>query len=56
MEGLRSLEADLSACRGLVATEAQRVTDEANAAARKQLAELNVKEEAIYKRGGELLG
>jgi hypothetical protein len=56
VDGLRSLEADLSACRGLVATEAQRVTDEANAAARKQLAELNVKEEAIYKRGGELLG
>jgi hypothetical protein len=56
VDGLRSLEADLSACRGLVAIEAQRVTDEETAEARELLQGLHVKQEAIYQRAGELLG
>jgi len=54
LDGLRSLEADLSACRGVLAIEAQRVTEEATAEARAQLAKLHDQEEAVWKRGSEL--
>jgi hypothetical protein len=54
LDGLRALEADLSACRGVLAIEAQRVTEEATAEARAQLAKLHDQEEAVWKRGSEL--
>jgi hypothetical protein len=54
VEGLRSLEADLSACRGVLAIEAQRVTEEETAEARKQLELLHQQEVAVWKRGSEL--
>jgi hypothetical protein len=54
VDGLRALEADLSACRGVLAIEAQRVTEEATAEARAQLAKLHDQEEAVWKRGSEL--
>lgn len=56
LDGLRALEADLSACRGVIAIEAQRVTDEATAEARDQTAELHAKEEAIWRQAAELFG
>jgi hypothetical protein len=56
LDGLRALEADLSACRGVIAIEAQRVTEEATAEARAQLEQMHVKEEKTYQRAGELLG
>jgi hypothetical protein len=54
LDGLRALEADLSACRGVLAIEAQRVTEEATAEARAQLADLHDQEEAVWRRGSEL--
>jgi hypothetical protein len=54
LDGLRALESDLSACRGVLAVEAQRVTEERNAVARAQLEQLNERELAVWKRGSEL--
>ncbi len=56
LDGLRALEADLSACRGVIVIEAQRVTEEATAEARKQLEQLNAREETVWQRAGELFG
>jgi hypothetical protein len=56
LDGLRSLEADLSACRGVLAIEAQRVSEQATAKAREQLELLHEQEEAVYRRAGELFG
>jgi hypothetical protein len=56
LDGLRTLEADLSACRGVIATEAARVHEEEKAAAREQTRELHAKEEAIWKQAGDLFG
>jgi hypothetical protein len=56
LDGLRALEADLSACRGVLAIEAQRVTDEATAEARKQLELLHKQEEGVWTKAGELFG
>jgi hypothetical protein len=56
LDGLRALEADLSACRGVLAIEAQRVTEEATAEARAQLAKLHDQEEAVWADAGKLLG
>jgi hypothetical protein len=50
------LEADLAACRGVLAIEAQRVTAEAEVEARDQLANMHVREEAVWQRAGELFG
>jgi hypothetical protein len=55
VDGLRTLEADLSACRGVLAIEAQRVAEEETAAAREQTEELHAKEEAIWKEAGSLI-
>jgi hypothetical protein len=54
LDGLRSLEADLSACRGLVATEAARVHEEETAEARKQLELLQEQEKDVWTKAGEL--
>lgn len=56
VDGLRALEADLSACRGVIAIEAQRVTEEEKAAAREQTRDLHAKEEATWKQAGDLFG
>jgi hypothetical protein len=56
LDRLRALEADLAACRGVLAIEAQRVTEEATAEAREQLEQLHVREESVWSRGGELIG
>ena len=52
LDGLRALEADLSACRAVLAIEAQRVTEEEMAAARALTQELHAKEEGIWKQAG----
>jgi hypothetical protein len=54
LDGLRALEADLSACRGVLAIEAQRVAEEATTSDRAQLAKLHDQEETVWKRGSEL--
>jgi hypothetical protein len=56
LDSLRALEADLAACRAVLAVEAERVTEEETAEARARLAELHEKEEAVWKRAGELVG
>jgi hypothetical protein len=56
LDGLRALEADLSACRGVLAIEAQRVTEEATAEARAVLEQMHAREEKVWQRAGDLLG
>jgi hypothetical protein len=56
LDGLRALEADLSACRGLVQQEDLRVREQETAEARKQLELLHAKEEVIWQGAGERFG
>jgi hypothetical protein len=56
VDGLRALEADLSACRGVIATEAARVHEEETAGARKALELLHEQEKGIWIKAGTLLG
>src|SRR6266566_6313178 len=51
---LNGLQGDLSAVRSVINAEAARLAEEETAEVRSQLAELNTKEEAIWKRAGEV--
>jgi hypothetical protein len=51
---LVTLEGELSAVRTVIAEEAQRVTEEETAEARRQLEQLHKQEEGVYQRAGEL--
>jgi hypothetical protein len=56
LDGLRSLEADLAACRGLVQQEDLRVREQESAEARAKLAKLYDQEREIWSNAGKLLG
>jgi hypothetical protein len=55
VDGLRSWEADLSACRGLVQQESDRVHEQETAEARKQLEILHEQEKDVWAKAGGLL-